>query len=149
MENRQARADQRIQRDFSDQRQDRQQNREQSLGDRQENRNERREDRRDYRDEVRDDRQDFLEDRYDDWDDDHWGDGDWDGGELLVAGAVVAGAVAIGTAFTYDYVYSQPCTVYEIEVSGVLYYQCGTTWYNRAYAGSSVSYVVVNPPPGY
>ena len=36
-----------------------------------------------------------------------------------------------------------------IAVSGVTYYQCGSTWYNQAYSGDSVTYVTVAPPPGY
>ncbi|MGA7877787.1 MAG: hypothetical protein WCA08_19160 [Desulfoferrobacter sp.] len=31
----------------------------------------------------------------------------------------------------------------------VSYYRCGSGWYNQAYSGSGVTYVVVNPPAGY
>jgi hypothetical protein len=31
-------------------------------------------------------------------------------------------------------------------VNGYSYYQCGATWYQPQYAGSSVQYVVVNAP---
>ena len=33
-----------------------------------------------------------------------------------------------------------------VVVNGVTYYQCGSTWYQPAYQGSQVTYVVVNPP---
>jgi hypothetical protein len=29
---------------------------------------------------------------------------------------------------------------------GVTYQQCGSTWYQPQYAGTSVTYVVTNPP---
>lgn len=31
-------------------------------------------------------------------------------------------------------------------VSGLSYYQCGSTWYQPATQGSQVTYIVVNPP---
>jgi len=34
-------------------------------------------------------------------------------------------------------------------VNGVSYYNCGPTWYSRAYAGGNTTYVVVNAPSGY
>jgi hypothetical protein len=33
-----------------------------------------------------------------------------------------------------------------VVVGNVAYQQCGHTWYQPRYAGSEVSYVVVNPP---
>jgi len=33
-----------------------------------------------------------------------------------------------------------------VVVNGMSYYQCGSTWYQPRYAGSQVTYVVVNPP---
>ena len=32
---------------------------------------------------------------------------------------------------------------------GVTFYGCGTVWYNQVYYGPSVTYIVVNAPPGY
>jgi len=42
--------------------------------------------------------------------------------------------------------YSLPpsCTV--VVVGGISYQQCGSTWYEPQFAGTSVSYVVVSPP---
>jgi hypothetical protein len=36
-----------------------------------------------------------------------------------------------------------------VPVGDVSYYQCGPTWYQKAYTGGEVTYVVVAPPPGY
>ncbi|MFZ0135365.1 MAG: hypothetical protein WAK95_22730 [Desulfobacterales bacterium] len=36
------------------------------------------------------------------------------------------------------------CTV--MVVNGIIYQQCGSTWYQPQFAGTQVSYVVVNPP---
>jgi hypothetical protein len=33
-----------------------------------------------------------------------------------------------------------------VVVGGVAYQQCGSAWYQPRYAGSQVTYVVVNPP---
>ncbi|HEY0334324.1 MAG TPA: DUF6515 family protein [Stenotrophomonas sp.] len=43
-------------------------------------------------------------------------------------------------------VYSLPdsCTVTTID--NVTYQECGDTWYRPQYAGTSVQYIVVNPP---
>jgi cysteinyl-tRNA synthetase len=42
-----------------------------------------------------------------------------------------------------------PCTTSPLHVNEVAFYQCGTTWFTRAYIGGSVSYVVTGPPPGH
>jgi hypothetical protein len=31
-------------------------------------------------------------------------------------------------------------------VNGITYQQCGSTWYQPQFAGTSTTYVVVNPP---
>ena len=56
---------------------------------------------------------------------------------------------AVGASLTYAAFSALTCNTTTVIVSGVTYYQCGPTWYNRAYAGGSVTYVVVNAPPGY
>jgi hypothetical protein len=56
--------------------------------------------------------------------------------------ARVAGAVAVGTA-----VAALPATGCSgIAVGGVSYQRCGADYYQPVYSGSSVTYVVVNPP---
>ena len=57
-----------------------------------------------------------------------------------VAGAVV-GATITAAAFSAMAVPPTP-----VVVSGVTYYQSGSTWYQLVYQGGQVTYVIVNPP---
>jgi hypothetical protein len=42
------------------------------------------------------------------------------------------------------------CTPETVIVGGVTFYRCGPNWYERVFEGSGdVTYIVVNPPPGY
>ena len=138
----------------------RDQNREdiqQEIGDRQENRQE-------FAKDKQEDRQDFVEDVHDDhhdWDD-HW---DGDDGEFvagMVVGGVMVGAAAAAadandnydqptTVYnnTTTYVTAPPCDPRETTINGVTYFICGNQWYKRSYAGSQVTFIPVNPPPGY
>jgi hypothetical protein len=58
------------------------------------------------------------------------------------AGAVAAGvtAAAVGTA-----IYSLPAGCRTVYSGGVKYSDCGGTWYQPQYEGSTVSYVAVAP----
>jgi hypothetical protein len=56
------------------------------------------------------------------------------------AGATI-GAVALGTV-----VYSLPSTCVRVRRGGVVYKQCGDTWYAPRYQGSNVVYVSVRAP---
>jgi hypothetical protein len=58
-----------------------------------------------------------------------------------VVGATTATAIAIGTA-----VVSVPKTCVPVLINGVSYQQCGSTWYQPQYVGTSVQYVVVVAP---
>jgi hypothetical protein len=63
--------------------------------------------------------------------------------------AVVAGAVAgaaVATAVVGTRVHTLPPACSSVVVNGIAYQQCGSAWYQPHYAGSSVTYVVVNPP---
>jgi hypothetical protein len=132
-----------VQSDRQDGRTDRQGTRQENRTDRQGNRQEgmtdRQENRQDFRDDARDDWQDWGDDYYhggwDDWDD--W----YPWGAVATGVAVGAAAYAIGTTFA-----TLPCTTTAVVVGGVTYYQCGATWYQPAYAGGSVTYVVVGAP---
>jgi hypothetical protein len=65
-----------------------------------------------------------------------------DNGEALaVAGAVAVTAAAIGTV-----AHSIPPSCTAVVSGGVTYQQCGSTWYQPQYAGTSVTYVVTSPP---
>jgi hypothetical protein len=57
------------------------------------------------------------------------------------ATAAVATAAAIGSV-----VNSLPASCQTVSVNGFTYQQCGSTWYQPRFAGSTVTYVVVNPP---
>jgi hypothetical protein len=129
-------------------RSDRAATRGQSQSDRQEGRTERTEARQEGRTERAEGRQDAARDISDDWHDHHDDWDDWDGWGYFAAGAaVVAGAYAIGTVISATTYSSLSCT--NIVVNGITYSQCGTTWYQPTYSGSEVTYIVVNPPPGY
>jgi hypothetical protein len=70
---------------------------------------------------------------YNDWDD------DYRPGAALAAVAVTAAVVGSVTR-------SVPPSCVTTVVNGVSYSQCGSTWYQPRYSGSSVEYVVVSPP---
>lgn len=72
---------------------------------------------------------------------DYWGDWDDHWHPVATAAAVTATAVAVGAI-----VNSIPPNCQTVAVNGVSYSQCGSTWYQPQYAGTSVQYVVVNPP---
>jgi hypothetical protein len=60
----------------------------------------------------------------------------------------VGTAVAIGAtaAIIGSIVYSLPPSCSMVNVGGITYQRCGSTWYQPRYAGTSVQYVVVNSP---
>jgi len=43
-------------------------------------------------------------------------------------------------------VHSIPPSCSAVTVNGLTYEQCGATWYQPSFSGSSVTYVVVNAP---
>ena len=72
-------------------------------------------------------------DYYDGWDD-HWH-------PVAAAAAVTATAIAVGSL-----VRTLPPSCTTMVVDGVSYSRCGGTWYLPQYSGTTVQYVVVNPP---
>ncbi|MCC8361535.1 hypothetical protein LK996_00340 [Lysobacter sp. A6] len=62
------------------------------------------------------------------------------------AAAAVGTAAAVTAAAIGSIVYSVPSGCVTTVVNGIAYQQCGSTWYEPQYAGSSVQYVVVSPP---
>jgi len=76
--------------------------------------------------------------------DDHWHNG-WDDHPVATAAAVTT-AVAVTAAAVGSIVHSVPPSCVTTVVNGVPYQQCGSTWYQPQYAGTTVQYVVVNPP---
>jgi hypothetical protein len=111
------------------------------------------------RDQAREDWQDYGVERREDWQeygDDHWEEhGPWaaygwsyydDDWMAFAAGA----AIGVGVAVTAAAVESPqaPCTM--TPVAGQAgYYQCGPNWYQRAYQGGELVYIVVTPPAGH
>lgn len=77
-------------------------------------------------------------DVHDDWN-------DWDEHPFATAAAVTAG-VAVTSAVIGSIVYSIPPTCVITVINGVTYQQCGSTWYQPRYFGTTVEYVVVSPP---
>ena len=74
-------------------------------------------------------------------------DGGWNGGwdddyHPLAAAAVIGGTAALVGSM----VNSVPPSCVPVVVNGITYSQCGSTWYQPQYAGTSVQYQVVNPP---
>jgi hypothetical protein len=53
----------------------------------------------------------------------------------------VTTALVVGTT-----VAALPPSCSSVMVAGVVYQQCGPTWYQPQYVGPTVQYVVVNPP---
>jgi hypothetical protein len=60
---------------------------------------------------------------------------------VATAAAVVTTAIVVGSV-----VNSLPPACTQVLVGNVVYQQCGGYWYQPQYVGSSVTYVVVNPP---
>lgn len=80
-----------------------------------------------------------------DYHDDHHHWNDWDDHPFATAAAVTAG-VAITSAVIGSIVYSVPPSCVTTVINGIAYQQCGNTWYQPRYYGTSVQYVVVVAP---
>ena len=64
---------------------------------------------------------------------------------VATAAAVTATAV-VTAAVVGSIVHSVPPSCSTVIVNGASYSQCGNTWYAPQYSGTTVQYVVVNPP---
>lgn len=106
-------------------------------GNRSDTRRDVRQERRDTRRDIHDDRRDFRRERYDDRRD-FREDVYRDRRRVRTARAISA------TAFR-----NLSCRAEIIVVGNVTYYRCGGGWYQKAYHGGSVTYVIVNAPQGY
>jgi hypothetical protein len=74
-------------------------------------------------------------------------DVDVDRGYHPVGTAVAVGAtVAVTAAVIGSIVNSVPPGCVPVQMGAVVYQQCGATWYQPQYAGTTVQYIVVNPP---
>jgi hypothetical protein len=102
-------------------------------------RDEAREDWQEHRDQSREDWQDWYEDEYDDYWDDHWHSSWWYGYPVSTV------------SYSFYINNSPPCqkTVVINQATGnTTYYYCNSVWYQPAYAGGEVKYVVTAPPAG-
>ena len=71
----------------------------------------------------------------------------WDDDYHPVARAAAVGtAVAVTAAAIGSIAYSVPPSCVPVDVGGVTYQQCGSTWYEPQFVGDTVQYVVVAPP---
>lgn len=119
---------------------DRQQDRRDTQSDRRDYRDDARGDRQDYYDDVRSERREYAERYHDEWHGHHHYE-HWESGRAFAAGLVVGTTLSLAA---FNSAYPSGCvTTY---VGNTAYYQCGTTWYQRAYRHGSVTYIVVNPP---
>jgi hypothetical protein len=84
---------------------------------------------------VRNQRQDFADDYLDDYHHHSYG------GHYYGSYPVGAGLAITTSSFA-----AMSCPMTPVVMGGYTYYQCGSTWYQPAYQGSQVTYVVVNPP---
>ena len=66
-------------------------------------------------------------------------------GTAVATAAAVTATAVVTAAVVGSIVHTLPpsCTV--VAVNGIAYQQCGTTWYQPQYAGTTVQYIVVNP----
>jgi len=64
----------------------------------------------------------------------------------VATGVAIGATAAVTAAVIGSVVYSLPPSCTSVIVSGISYQQCGSIWYQPQYAGSNVTYVVVNPP---
>ena len=74
--------------------------------------------------------------------DSHYDHYDRWGHPIAAAAVTTAAVVAVGTMVAT--IPSSGCSA--VAMGGVSYQHCGSTYYQPVYSGSSVSYVVVNPP---
>lgn len=77
--------------------------------------------------------------------DNGWHHGWYDDRPVATAAAVTT-AVAVTAAAVGSIVNSVPPSCVTTVVNGIAYQQCGSTWYQPQYAGTTVQYIVVNPP---
>ena len=64
----------------------------------------------------------------------------------LARTAAVVGTAAVTAAVVGSVVTSLPPSCSSTVVGNVAYQHCGNAWYRPQYMGSTVNYVVVNPP---
>jgi hypothetical protein len=64
----------------------------------------------------------------------------------IATAAAVGATMAVTSAVIGSMVYTLPPACSTVIVNGIAYSQCGSVWYQPQYVGSTVQYVVINPP---
>lgn len=64
----------------------------------------------------------------------------------VATGVVIGATAAVTSAVVGSMIYSLPPSCTTVVYAGGSYSQCGSVWYRPQYSGTSVTYVVVNPP---
>jgi hypothetical protein len=64
----------------------------------------------------------------------------------ITTAAAVGTAAVVTAAVVGSVVHTLPPACTAVQVGNVTYHQCGDTWYQPQYAGTQLTYVVVNPP---
>lgn len=64
----------------------------------------------------------------------------------VATAAAVTATVAVTAAVVGSVVRTVPANCAPVNYNGVVYQQCGSTWYQPQYVGTQVQYVVINPP---
>jgi len=64
----------------------------------------------------------------------------------VATAAAVTATVAVTAAVVGSVVRSVPPNCSPYNYNGIVYQQCGSSWYQPQYVGNDVQYVVVNPP---
>jgi hypothetical protein len=64
----------------------------------------------------------------------------------VAAGAAIATTAVVTAAVVGSIVNTLPPSCSAVVVNQVTYQQCGSTWYQPQFSGTSTTYVVVNPP---
>ncbi|MBM3116610.1 hypothetical protein [Jeongeupia naejangsanensis] len=79
---------------------------------------------------------------------DHHGGGWYDDDDYhpIATAAAVTATVAVTSAVIGSITRTLPPSCAPYAYAGVTYQQCGNTWYQPQYSGTTVQYVVVNPP---
>jgi hypothetical protein len=67
-------------------------------------------------------------------------------GHPAATAAAVTAAAVVTRAVVGSIVYSLPPACSAVVINGLTYQNCGGNWYQPRYAGTQVTYVVVNPP---
>ncbi len=109
--------------------------------DRQDQQNSNMQDRQNYGQQQQQNRQNYASD-YDDYHGGYYGGGY---AATPYAAGVVTGA-AIGSVLNATQFSGMSSSCGAMGINGVMYYQCGNTWYQQADQGGQSTYIVVNPP---